>query len=175
MLILNLVITKSLNIVKRILENLSYVILLLIKWLTKGASMLKNITTGIQHLGIPAWDLDQSVAFYEKLGFELLHRKKTHHNETPVEAAFLKLHNLMIELYQLEGELLEEVKSRKNGHLDHFAINTTDVVALHKMMKAEGYNLLDVDLQTIDFFEKGVKFFRILGPSNEVVEFNQVL
>ncbi len=66
--------------------------------------MIEETITGLQHLGIPAWSLDTSIEFYERLGFKVIHRKKTHHNDTPVEAAFIQINDFIIELYELEGE-----------------------------------------------------------------------
>lgn len=31
---------------------------------------LKNYSTGVQHIGIPTNDIDKTVDFYHKLGFE---------------------------------------------------------------------------------------------------------
>ena len=32
---------------------------------------LKTYTTGIQHIGIPTNDIEKTIAFYQKLGFEI--------------------------------------------------------------------------------------------------------
>ena len=32
---------------------------------------LKNLMNGIQHLGIPTNDIEATISFYEKLGFEI--------------------------------------------------------------------------------------------------------
>jgi catechol 2,3-dioxygenase-like lactoylglutathione lyase family enzyme len=135
--------------------------------------MIKEYSTGLQHIGIPACNLDESVAFYETLGFTVVHRKKTKHGETPVEVAFIKLDDLVIELFQLEGVLLDEIKQRQKGHIDHFAINVKSVDKLFEKMQASELTLLDNELQTIDIYEKGVTFFSILGPNKEVIEFNE--
>ncbi len=136
---------------------------------------IKSYLTGLQHIGIPVHDLNQTIPFYEGIGFEMMHYKHVVHNDVKVKAAFMKLHELVLEFYELEGSLLEEITDRKDGHIDHFAINTNDVEALYKLIQAGPYRLLDTTLQGLDFFEKGVMFFRILGPSNEVIEFNQIL
>lgn len=135
--------------------------------------MIKELTTGLQHIGIPALNLDASIQFYESIGFELVHRKDIIHNETPVKAAFVSLHALVIELYELRGEDLREIEGRNDGYIDHFAINTTDVMTLHQFFMSNNYEVLDSEIQFIDFFDQGVKFFRIKGPNREVIEFNQ--
>ena len=35
---------------------------------------LKNYSTGVQHIGIPTNDIDKTVEFYHKLGFESAHQ-----------------------------------------------------------------------------------------------------
>ena len=54
-----------------------------------------KIATGLQHIGVPTNDLNQTLDFYQSLGFELAHRT-ANGNE---QVAFLKLGNLMIETY----------------------------------------------------------------------------
>ena len=34
---------------------------------------LKNYSTGVQHIGIPTNDIDKTVDFYQKIGFEIAH------------------------------------------------------------------------------------------------------
>ncbi len=137
--------------------------------------MIEETITGLQHLGIPAWSLDASIEFYERLGFKVIHRKKTYHNDTPVEAAFVQINDFIIELYELVGTDLAAIKARADGHVDHFALNTTNVRKLFEQIKNMDFELLDSEIQTIDFFDKGVEFFRILGPSKEIIEFNQII
>ena len=38
-----------------------------------------------------------------------------------------------------------------------------------------GYTMLDKEVQFLPFWEKGVRFFTILGPNGEKVEFSQML
>ena len=44
---------------------------------------LKNYSTGVQHIGIPTNDIDKTVDFYHKLGFETAFEtgRKTHWSE----------------------------------------------------------------------------------------------
>ncbi len=34
-----------------------------------------DISTGLQHVGIPTNDIAKTIAFYEALGFRIIHRK----------------------------------------------------------------------------------------------------
>ncbi len=125
--------------------------------------MLSSKIKGLQHLGIPVEDLDQSIHFYESLGFETVHRKRIKHNQTQVEAAFIQLDGFILELYHVLDEGMAVKPVVENGRIDHFAMDVTEIEALYKEMKQQGYNILDEVLQEIDFYENGVVFFRILG------------
>ena len=35
--------------------------------------------------------------------------------------------------------------------------------------------MLDSEINSLPFFEKGVRFFTILGPNAEKIEFNQII
>lgn len=39
----------------------------------------------------------------------------------------------------------------------------------------EGFSMLDTKIQFLPFWEHGVKFFTVLGPNEEKVEFSQHL
>ena len=49
---------------------------------------LKTYTTGIQHIGIPTNDIEKTIEFYQKLGFEIALR--TVNEEANEKVAFLK-------------------------------------------------------------------------------------
>lgn len=118
-------------------------------------------TTGIQHLGIPTTDFNATLSFYKSLGF-----KTTWSNG---EVAFLQLGTLVIETY------LADAAAMKNGAIDHVALNVKDIEAAWRDAQAAGYETVDTEINFLPFFEKGVRFFTILGPNREKVEFNQIL
>ena len=127
---------------------------------------MRHNATGIQHLGIPTRDIQKTITFYESLGFEMMWRSPAScaHN-----VAFLKLHDLVIETY-----MSEEI-AQKAGAIDHVAINVRDIEAAFEFVKAGGYRCLDSEINYLNFLENGVRFFTILGPNGEKVEFNQRL
>ena len=117
--------------------------------------------TGIQHLGIPTRDYAATLAFYHGLGFETIWENG--------EVAFLQLGTLVIETY-----IADEV-AMKNGAIDHVALNVKDIEAAWRDAQACGYETEDKEINFLPFFEKGVRFFTIIGPNREKVEFNQFL
>lgn len=126
---------------------------------------LNDYATGIQHVGIPTNDIAQTVEFYESLGFTLAHVA----NNQGEEVRFLQLGNLMVEAYQNGQAVLA------SGAIEHIAIDVTNIDALFEEVKAAGYTMLDQQVNGLPFWERGVRFFTILGPNKEKVEFCQKL
>lgn len=128
---------------------------------------ISQIVTKIQHIGIPTNDIEKTVIFYESLGFESAY---TTVNKTANEkVAFLRLENMLLEIYQ-NGQAVN-----KSGAIDHIALDVVDIDTAFEIAQAGKYNLLDDSIQFLPFWENGVKFFTILGPNGEKVEFNQRL
>ena len=57
---------------------------------------LKNYSTGVQHIGIPTNDIDKTVEFYHKLGFETAY--ETVNEEANEKVVFLKLGTLVVRI-----------------------------------------------------------------------------
>lgn len=128
---------------------------------------LKNLMSGIQHVGIPTNDIEATISFYEKLGFEIALR--TVNEEANEQVAFLKLNTLVVETYENKAAKLEA------GAIDHVAIDVTDVQKVYELVEAAGLNTTQDTIHFLPFWENGVKFFTIEGPNKEKVEFSQYL
>ncbi len=122
-----------------------------------------KLATGIQHIGVPTNDIRKTIAFYEALGFENVHQK----DNNGEMVAFLKLGDLVIETYQ-NGRAVGCA-----GAVDHIAINVTDVDAARRI--ADDMRLEVIEEGQLPFWSNGVKYFTILGPNREKIEFNQYL
>lgn len=128
---------------------------------------LGDFALGLQHVGLPTNDLKATIAFYESLGFETVYQVK---NEAAGEdAAFLRLKNLTIEAYE-NGQA-----AMKSGAIDHIAIDVSDVEAAYRLAQEQGYRIVSNGVEFLPFWQNGVKFFILLGPNQERVEFNQYL
>lgn len=128
---------------------------------------LQELTTGIQHVGIPTDDIEKTIAFYTGLGFEVALR--TVNKAANEQVAFLRLKDLTIETYE------NHAASNRAGSVDHIALNVADIDRTFQAAKAEGYSLLDKEVQFLPFWEHGVRFFTIEGPNAEKIEFSQML
>lgn len=122
-----------------------------------------HLATGLQHIGVPTNDLKKTIAFYESLGFENVHQK----DNNGEQVAFLKLGDLVIETYQ-NGRATGE-----SGAVDHIALNVTDVDAARGIADRMGLEVIEAG--QLPFWDNGVKYFTILGPNREKIEFNQYL
>ena len=123
----------------------------------------KDISTGLQHIGVPTNDLARTIEFYTALGFEVAHRADNHGEAV----AFLRLGDLVIETYQ-NGRAVGAA-----GAVDHIAVNVTDVARAREIADAMGLEVIEEG--ALPFWENGVKYFTILGPNREKLEFNQYL
>ena len=123
----------------------------------------KEISTGLQHIGLPTNDIKKTLEFYAALGFEVAYQ--TVNNGEPV--AFIRLGDLTFETYE-NGKAVG-----CTGAVDHVAINVTDGEAARRL--ADELHLNVIEEGQLPFWDNGVKYFTILGPNREKLEFNQYL
>lgn len=124
---------------------------------------VKNRVNGIQHLGIPTRDMESTLSFYQTIGFERIY--ETLNNGKRV--CFLQLASLVIEAYEADDT------AGKPGAIDHVALDVDDIEQVWQEAQARNFQLLHTEIQFLPFFENGVRFFTIVGPNQEKVEFNQ--
>lgn len=124
---------------------------------------IKNYCTGIQHIGIPTNDIEETIRFYESLGFHVA--LATLNKKANEMVAFMQLHNLVIETYENKSATLQ------SGAIDHIAIDVKNIDLLFEEIKAKGFPMLDMQVRSLPFWDNGVKFFTILGPNKEKIEF----
>lgn len=127
----------------------------------------QNFITGLQHIGIPTNDMEETVEFYSTLGFQIALQTVNHAADEKV--AFLRMGDVTLEVYE------NKKAAMAHGALDHIALNVTDIEKVFQMAKEQGFVMLDTEIQFLPFWEQGVKFFTILGPNKEKVEFSQYL
>ena len=122
---------------------------------------IKDFCSGIQHLGIPTNDIEKTIRFYEQLGFKVA--LKTSNNGEAV--AFLQMQNLVIETYEHRTAVM------RAGAIDHIALDVKNIDALFELVKTKQFPMLDEQVNSLPFWENGVKFFTIVGPNKEKIEF----
>jgi catechol 2,3-dioxygenase-like lactoylglutathione lyase family enzyme len=137
--------------------------------------MLKSNFNGIQHIGIPVTDLESSEHFYKKLGFENVMSRTFPHNGQTGNASMMKRSQTIIELYQFPENELDEIHGLKDGHINHITFDVSDVDKAFSELKDAGFNIVEAAPVFLDFWDKGCKYFNVLGPEGERLEFNQIL
>lgn len=128
---------------------------------------LREQLNGVQHIGIPTNDIENTIEFYQKLGFEIAFR--TVNEEANEKVVFLKLHTLVIETYENKAAVMQ------SGAINHIAIDVKDIEKVYAMINQAGLNSTQDTVHFLPFWENGVKFFTIEGPNKEKVEFSQYL
>ncbi|MBB3836967.1 lactoylglutathione lyase [Runella defluvii] len=131
--------------------------------------------TRIQHVGIPVADLVRSEAFYNRLGFTNVMSSTFQHEGGQGKVAMMKQGDIIIEIYQMPDPALNEIRSRKDGHIDHVAFDVEDIEATFELLKKEGFNIIEESPVFLAFWQRGCKYFNITGPEGERLEFNQIL
>lgn len=126
---------------------------------------IKDFCTGIQHIGIPTNDMEATLRFYEQLGFQVALKTQ----DKDVTVAFLQMHNLVIEAYENKSATMMP------GAIDHIALDVKDIDSLFALVKSKDFQMLDEQVNGLPFWENGVKFFTILGPNKEKIEFCEKL
>ena len=128
---------------------------------------MKEIATGLQHIGVPTGDMDATIHFYHALGFETIF--ETVNAEAGGRVNFFKLGDLVIETYEVTDP------AKAPGAVDHIAINVKDIEEAFRFVNEAGLNNTNDIIHSLPFFENGVKVFTIEGANKEKVEFNQFL
>jgi catechol 2,3-dioxygenase-like lactoylglutathione lyase family enzyme len=129
----------------------------------------------IQHAGIPVSDIQKCILFYQKLGFENVMESPFDHDGEKGICVMMQKGSIIIELYQLPEKMLAAVRARKDGHIDHIAFDVPDINATFLWIKEAGWQPLENEPVFLPFWKNGCKYFNILGPDGERLEFNQIL
>lgn len=129
----------------------------------------------LQHIGLPVTSLECSEAFYNRLGFKNIMAAHFDFNGDRGHVKMLQHKNIILELYQMPAAELEAIKLRGNGHIDHFAFDVSDIDLAFNELKAEGFIIDEPAPVFLNFWSNGCKYFNVIGPDGERVEFNQIL
>lgn len=129
----------------------------------------------LQHIGLPISDISVSQKFYESLGFKNVMSSTLDHDGGKGNVAMMKHGEIIIELYQMPEPELTEVKKRGDGKIDHITFDVDDIEEAYTTLKSNGYLIIEDQPMFLDFWENGIKYFNLLGPDKERLEFCQIL
>lgn len=130
----------------------------------------------IQHIGIPVSNIQKSIGFYEKFGFtNVMPSTFEIEGEKGGIVAMMKRGSIILELYQMPASYLTEITNRKDGHIDHIAFDVDDIDLAFTTLKENHFNIIEKTPVFLNFWNKGCKYFNVLGPDGERLEFNEII
>ena len=130
----------------------------------------------IQHIGIPVSNIQKSIGFYEKFGFtNVMPSTFEIEGEKGGIVAMMKRYSIILELYQMPASYLTEITNRKDGHIDHIAFDVDDIELAFTTIKENHFTILEKEPVFLNFWNKGCKYFNVLGPDGERLGFNEII
>jgi catechol 2,3-dioxygenase-like lactoylglutathione lyase family enzyme len=139
-------------------------------------NQLSTIIKSIQHVGIPVSDIGVSEVFYSRFGFKNVMQSTFEIDGEEGICIMMKNKKTILELYQMPEKQLREIRARKDGHIDHIAFDVDDIDKTFSMLKEALFTILEEKPVSLpSFWKNGCRYFNILGPDGERLEFNQIL
>jgi catechol 2,3-dioxygenase-like lactoylglutathione lyase family enzyme len=136
---------------------------------------ISSLINHLQHIGIPVSDIIVSEAFYRRLGFNKVMQSTFDEKGEPGTCIMLKNKDVILELYQLPEKKIIKIKERKDGHIDHITFDVDNIDEAFLALKSASFQVNEEQPVFLPFWSNGCKYFNILGPDGERLEFNQIL
>lgn len=125
----------------------------------------------LQHIGLPVTKIHRSQSFYESLGFQCVMKNTFIHENEEGQVVMMKYKDILLELYQMPFP----DKNRKDGKIDHIAFDVSNIDETYLLLKEGGFSPIEMEPVYLPFWKKGCKYFYILGPDGERLEFCEIL
>ncbi len=129
--------------------------------------MLKQFMRGFHHYGLPTRDMDATIAFYRKLGAEIMFETEVLEAGKPCRVVHLRVADLYVEAYERDKIAGEP------GAIDHIAVATDDIEGAFAEAKRLGLPFAREEIGVSDYWPGTARWFHLVGPSGERVEFAQ--
>ena len=129
----------------------------------------------LQHVGIPVTNMATTEAYYGRLGFKKVMQSAFDMDGEKGVCVMMELAEIVIEFYQLPYSKLAAIRERKNGHVDHVAFDVEDIDLTFALVQKAGLRIDEVAPVFLPFWKNGCKYFNVIGPDGERLEFNQIL
>ena len=124
------------------------------------------IFNGLQHVGIPTKKFDESGDFYQSLGFKLVNTEDNQGSRV----GFYQLGSLMLESWESPQEAPEKI-----GAINHIALETNDINRAFAEVQKLNVQFVEDGIQSLPYWENGIKYFNFYGPNKEIFEACQKL
>ena len=136
---------------------------------------ISNLINHLQHIGIPVTNVVASEQFYNRLGFNKVMQSEFKEDCGNGTCVMMKNKEIILELYQFPEQMLQAVRDRKDGHIDHITFDVDDIDKTFLLLKEASFSVIESEPVFLPFWKNGCKYFNILGPDGERLEFNQLL
>ena len=131
----------------------------------------KSGLTGWSHLALKVENMESTENFYGKMGFRTISRGYLSTPEGDIQIHYLEKAGFVIEVLEMIGSGLEELRQRKEGRLDHIALRVRNAREAFDEARKSGFSMRNHTIQELPLLEKGIRFFFVSGPDGEKVEF----
>jgi lactoylglutathione lyase len=138
-------------------------------------NQISHLINHLQHIGIPVTNVVFSEHFYNKLGFSKVMQSEFKEDCGQGTCVMMKNKAIILELYQFPEQMLQDIRNRKDGHIDHITFDVNDIDITFNLLKQASFSVIEPAPVFLPFWERGCKYFNILGPDGERLEFNQLL
>lgn len=126
---------------------------------------------GLGHVAVYTRDMEESIAFYEKLGGEVKGRGGVPAPEGEKKLALVSLGGVTLELIQSPGSMPME-----EGNIPHLALLVDDLDAAAAAVRAAGVDtFLTPEKKVLPNLFGGLQNWFFSGPSGEQIELLQML
>jgi lactoylglutathione lyase len=123
--------------------------------------------TKMEHVGIMVSNMEESIAFYEKMiGLQL--KDTLLHTNGAIHLAFLGFRNTQETEVELIAGFTGQLASE--GRVHHVAFTVDDIEAEYERMRSAAAPQLDAEITTLP---NGSRYFFFRGPDAESIEFFQ--
>jgi len=129
----------------------------------------------IQHLRLPVTNLKASEAFYKKPGFAKVMASGFDYMGGQGAVAMTQRGEMILERYQIPEATLQEIRNRKDGHIEHIAFDVDSIEDAFTVLKNGAFSVVEDEPVLLPFWENGCKYFNVHGPEGERLELNQIL
>ena len=126
---------------------------------------------GLGHVAIYTADMDQSIAFYEKIGGGLKNQASIQTPDGEKKLALVNFGGITLELIQSPGPV-----PMTEGCIPHFAVYVDDVDATAAALKAAGVDtFMAPEKKVLPALFGGLENWFFTGPSGEQIELLKML
>lgn len=127
--------------------------------------MICDYCNGLQHIGIPTTNMEETINFYQVMGFKIILDTVVGLNRMVI----LSMGNVTIEIYEVQQSC------NIAGAIDHIAIDVNDINLCYSQAKADEFKIISNGIEELPIWKKGIQFFVIEGINGEKIEFSQKL